>query len=162
MGNTNNVMLSKDALSASLAECYVTIRGQRYNFMQAINLEANLKKTKKEIPILGKTGKGNKSIGWKGTGKATFYYNLSIFRKMLAEYKKTGEDIYFDIQIINNDPSSAAKCQEIILIDCNIDGGVLAKFDAHGEYLDEDVDFTFEDFVMPQEFELLDGFVMGE
>ena len=48
MESANNVMLSKDALSASLAECYLTIRGQRYNFMQAINLEANFKKTKRK------------------------------------------------------------------------------------------------------------------
>lgn len=160
--SNNVVMLAKDTLSASLAECYLVIRGQRYNFMQAINLEATFKKTKTKVPILGKTGKGNKSTGWEGTGKATFHYNMSVFRKMLLEYKKTGEDIYFDIQIINNDPGSAAKRQEIILIDCNIDGGTLAKFDADGEYLDEEMEFTFEDFVMPQEFETLDGFLMGE
>ena len=34
-----NVMLSKDAISAALAECYVTIRERRYNLMTAIKLE---------------------------------------------------------------------------------------------------------------------------
>ena len=33
------VMQAKDAVSASLAECFVTIGDNRYNFMQAINLE---------------------------------------------------------------------------------------------------------------------------
>ena len=47
----------------------------------------------------------------------------------------------------------------MILVDCNIDGGILAKFDADGEYLDEDMDFTFEDFKMPETFDDLDGFV---
>lgn len=42
-------------------------------------------------------------------------------------------------------------------MDCNIDGGILAKFDADGEYLDEDMDFTFEDFKMPEKFNLLAG-----
>ena len=36
----------KDAVSASLAECYVTIDDRRYNFMQAINMEAKMEKTK--------------------------------------------------------------------------------------------------------------------
>ena len=54
-------MNAKDAVSASLAECFVTIEGNRYNFMQAINLEASIEKTKSEIPILGRTGKGNKT-----------------------------------------------------------------------------------------------------
>ena len=70
----NSMMNAKDAVSASLAECFVTIEGKRYNFMQAINLEAKIEKTKSEIPILGKTGKGNKTTGWKGTGSATFHY----------------------------------------------------------------------------------------
>ena len=34
-------MRSADAISAPLAECYITIDGNRYFFMQAINLEAN-------------------------------------------------------------------------------------------------------------------------
>lgn len=57
----------------------------------------------------------------------------------------------------NEDPTSRVGSQTVILKDCNIDGGILAKFDADGEYLDEDMDFTFEDFEMPEEFELLDG-----
>ena len=44
----------------------------------------------------------------------------------------------------------------------NIDGGVLAKFDADGEYLDEDMDFTFEDFSIPKKFAELTGFLMSE
>ena len=42
-------MLAKDSIAAPLAECYVTINGNRYNFMQAINLEANIEKTKTEV-----------------------------------------------------------------------------------------------------------------
>lgn len=152
-------MKAKDTVSASLAECFVTIGTRRYNFMQAINLEAKFEKDKTEVPILGKTGKGNKASGWKGTGSATFHYNTSIFRQMMAQYKDTGEDVYFEIQITNDDPTSNAGRQTIILIDCNIDGGILAKFDADGEYLDEDMDFTFEDFKMPETFKNLDGFL---
>ena len=53
----NNIkMNAADSISAKLAECYVTIGNNRYNFMQAINLEVNFEKTKTEVPILGKTG----------------------------------------------------------------------------------------------------------
>ncbi len=150
-------MNAKDAVSAALAECYVTIDGSRYNFMQAINLEAKIEKTKSEIPILGRTGKGNKTTGWKGSGSATFHYNTSIFRQLLYKYKETGEDVYFDIQITNEDPTSAVGRQTVILKDCNVDGGLLAKFDADAEYLDEDLDFTFEDWQMPETFKVLQG-----
>ncbi len=151
------LMNAGDAVSASLAECYVTIEGNRYNFMQAINLEASIEKIKTEVPILGKTGKGNKAAGWKGTGSATFHYNTSIFRELLKRYKDTGEDIYFDIQVSNEDPTSKVGRQTVILKDCNIDGGVLTKFDADAEYLEESLDFTFEDFEMPETFTPLAG-----
>lgn len=154
---SNVIMKAKDTLSAHLAECFVTIGENRYNFMQAINLEAKLEKNKTEVPILGKTGKGNKASGWTGSGSAKFHYNTSIFRELLKRYKDTGEDIYFDIQISNEDPTSAAGRQTIVLVDCNVDGGILAKFDADGDYLEEDMDFTFEDFKMPETFKLLDG-----
>lgn len=153
----SQIMKAKDSVSAKLAECYVTIGDRRYNFMQAIKLEANFDKNKTEIPILGKTGQGNKSTGWTGSGSATFHYNTSIFRQMMLDYKNTGEDVYFDIQVTNEDPTSSVGRQTIVLQDCNIDGGILAKFDADGEYLDEDMDFTFEDFAMPEKFVDLEG-----
>ena len=154
----NNIkMNASDSLSAKMAECYVTIGNNRYNFMQAINLEASFEKTKTEIPILGKTGSGNKSTGWKGSGSATFHYNTSIFRELMQQYKDTGEDTYFEIQVTNEDPTSKAGRQTVVFIGCNIDGGTLAKIDADGEYLDEDMDFTFEDFKMPERFSLLNG-----
>ena len=151
-------MKAKDTVFAALAECFVTIEGRRYNFMQAINLEAKLEKNKTKVPILGKTGKGNKASGRKGTGNATFHYNTSVFRELLARYKETGEDIYFEIQVSNEDPTSNAGRQTVILMDCNVDGGVLAKFDANGEYLDEKMSFTFEDFAIPETFTELEGF----
>ena len=151
------IMNAKDAISASLAECFVTIGDNRYNFMQAIELEAKIEKTKTTVPILGKTGMGNKAAGWKGTGKATFHYNTSIFRELMLKFKETGEDVYFDIQITNEDPTSSVGRQTVILKGCNLNGGVLAKFDAGAEYLSEDMEFTFEDFEIPERFDAITG-----
>lgn len=158
MGNAQ-IMHAREAVSAALAECFVTIEGTRYNFMQAIDLEATMEKNKTEVPILGKPGKGNKATGWSGSGSATFHYNTSIFRKVMKKYKETGEDIYFDIQITNEDKTSTVGRQTIILKDCNIDSLPIAKFDADGEYLEDEFDFTFEDWEMPEEFTVLEGMV---
>lgn len=151
------LMHARDTISAPLAECYVTIEGTRYNFMQAINLEASMEKNKTEVPILGRTGKGNKATGWQGSGSATFHYNTSIFRKLMKRFKETGEDVYFDIQVTNEDKTATVGRQTIILKDCNIDSLPLTKFDADGEYLEDEFDFTFEDWEMPEEFTVLDG-----
>lgn len=155
----NNItMLSKDAVSAKTAECFITIEGNRYNFMQAISVEATMEKAKTEIPVLGRLAKGNKAAGVKGTGSATFHYNTSMFRKLMKRFQDTGEDIYFDMQITNEDPTSAAGRQTVILKDCNFDSVIVAKFDADSDdSLTEDMDFTFESFEMPETFSVLDG-----
>ena len=159
-------MLAKNAISAPLAECYITIptkdnpAGNRYNFMSAINLEAAFDKNKAEIPILGRTSKGHKATSWSGTGSATFHYNTSIFRELFYQFQLTGEDVYFDIIVTNDDPAAKdVGRQTIILKDCNFDGGILTKFDADGEYLDESMDFTFESFEMPEKFNEMAGMV---
>lgn len=84
----NVTMKAKDTVFAALAECFVTIGTRRYNFMQAINLEAKFEKTKTEVPILGKTGKGNKASGWKGTGSATFHYCFVFQNGITVDYKR--------------------------------------------------------------------------
>ena len=152
------VMKAGDAIAAKLAECYLTINGNRYNFMQIIDMEAKVEKTKASVPRLGTVMVGHKSVGMEGTFSGTAHYNQSVLRRALVDYKDTGEDVYFEMQIINDDPTSDAKRQEVIFYDCNTDGGVLAKFDGDGEYLDEEIEGTFEDFSMPTEFTELTGF----
>lgn len=148
-------MHARDAIHGAQGIAWVTIEGNRYKLAQLINLEANMDKTKTKVPIMGKTGKGNKATGWEGTGSATFHFNTSIFRKLLKRYKDTGEDIYFDIQITNEDKSSQVGRQTTILIDCNLDGGIIASLDADAEYLEDTIEFTFEDWDMPEEFQML-------
>ena len=150
-------MNSRDAVSGSLAQCFVTIGQNRYNFMQIISFESSIVKTKTEVPILGRTGKGHKSTGWKGTFKGVAHYNQSVMRKLLLEFKNTGDDTYFDIQVTNEDPTSSIGLQTVILKDCNLNGGVLAKFDADAEYLSENISGTFDDFEIPQSFDLVTG-----
>ena len=99
-------MLGKDAIFAALAECYITIGDKRYNFMQAINLEATIEKNKTEVPILGQTGKGNKAAGWTGSGSMEAHLNQSVFRQLMADYIKDGTDVYFDIKVRNYDKTT--------------------------------------------------------
>lgn len=157
MAESTAIMNGKDAISGSLGKCFITIGNNRYNFMQAISLEASMEKTKTEVPILGKTGKGNKATGWKGTGTAKFHFNTSIFRELLQNYARTGEDMYFDIQIVNEDPTSSVGKQTIMLIGCNMDSGLIAKFDADADYLEDEFDFTFEDWKLMDKFTPLAG-----
>ena len=150
-------MNAKDSVSASLAECFITIDGERYNFMQLISFESKWNVNISEIPILGKVGKGHKPTYGSGEWSGTAHYNQSVMREMMLRYKTEGYMQYFDIQVTNEDPTSAVGRQTIILKDCLVEGGILAKFDADSEYLDEELSGTVEDWDMPEKFSMLNG-----
>ncbi|MGL4791994.1 MAG: phage tail tube protein [Anaerotignaceae bacterium] len=149
------VMINNDAVFGKSGICYITIDGNRYEFMRAINIEAKLEKTKSEIDILGRMTKGHRMTGLNGTGSATFHYGSSIFRKLMKKLQDTGEDFYFDMQITNDDVTSTTGRQTVILRDCNIDSIILARVDASAEMLEDEFDFTFETFELPEEFNQL-------
>ncbi len=152
------IMNALDAVAGSQASAYITLAdGNRYCFMQLYSFESSMEVNIAEVPILGKTGKGNKPTGWSGTWSGTAHYNQSIIREMLLEYKKTGFMPTFDIQISNEDPTAAVGRQTIILKNCLTKGGTLAKYDADSEILDEDIEGTFDDWEMPETFTLLNG-----
>lgn len=155
--NKNITMQSADSLSAKMAECFVTINGERYNFFNMIDFEAKLEKTKSTIPILGKMAGGNRSTGAEGTFSGTLHYNQSFMRKMMLEYLHTGKDTYFEIQVTNEDPTTSVGRQTVVFTGCNLDSLIMAKFDADGEYLDEEFEGTFEDCNMSEMFEELVG-----
>ncbi|MBS5166302.1 MAG: phage tail tube protein [Butyricicoccus pullicaecorum] len=148
-------MNAKDAVYGSVAECFITIDDNRYNFMMLTEFESQWEVNVVEVPILGKVGMGHKAAGGKGTWSGTAHYNQSIFRKIADNYQKTGMMPYFEIQVSNEDPTSAAGRQTIIHHDCLCDTFILAKFQAGEEILDEELSGTFESWDMPETFSVL-------
>lgn len=151
------IMNAKDAVYGSLAECFITVDGNRYNFMSLTEFESKWEVNITEVAILGKVGMGHKSAGGKGTWSGTAHYNQSIFRKIAYDYQKTGVMPYFEIQVTNEDPSSSIGRQTIIHHDCLCDTFILAKFQAGEELLDEELSGTFESWDMPETFTTITG-----
>lgn len=154
---SNITMSSENAVSAKMAECFFTINGRRYNFMQMIDFTAEVEKKKASVPILGRPMEGNKTIGLKGTFSGKAHYNQSVMRKAVTDFKNAGQDLYFDVMIRNYDKSAGVGAQTVNIIGCNTDKITLAKFDAAGEWLDETMEGTFEDWDLPEMFQELKG-----
>lgn len=136
-----------DTISGKEGRAYAKIDGNNEDLFMAKTIEATVEKAKSEVKAIGKRMTGHKTTGGNGTGSMTLYYLTPLFRHLVKRWKETGVDIYFDMVIENEDPSSAAGKQSILLIGCNLDSVVLAKLDGDSDDpLDEDIDFTFEDF----------------
>ena len=144
---------SYDPISGKEGVAYAKINGNNEELFFAKTIEATVEKAKSEIKAIGRRMTGHKTTGLNGTGSMTLYYLTPLFRQMVKQYKDTGVDIYFDLVVENNDPSSSAGKQTTLLMDCNLDSVLLTKLDADSDDpLEEDADFTFEDYDILQEF----------
>ena len=144
-------------VSGSQGECYVTIDGRRYNFMSLKSFSAKAEKQKEKFAVLGKTGKVNKTTGWEGTGNIGYYLNSSIFAVMMQKLKDTGKDVYFEIQVTNEDAGSDVGKQTIVFKNCNADAVDLAKLEPDTSALEGETSFTFDDFLIVDQFTELVG-----
>lgn len=140
-------MRAQDAINGKEGRAYAKIDGNNEELFFAKTVEATIERSKSEVKSIGKRMTGHKTTGANGTGSMTLYYVTPIFRQMVMDWKKTGRDIYFDVVVENDDQESEAGKQSVLLMGVNLDSVILAKLDGDSDDpLDEDVDFTFEDF----------------
>ncbi|MGO4181376.1 phage tail tube protein [Paenibacillus sp. TAF43_2] len=144
-----------DTISGREGRAYTIINGLQEEMFYIKTLEASIEKQKAEIKTLGHRGLQHKATGWSGTGTMTIYYVTSKFRKMMLDYVNTGVDAYFDISIINEDPSSATGKQTVFLHKVNLNKVIIGKLDTESEALEEELEFTFEGLDIAEQFSAL-------
>lgn len=142
----------RDTLSGGEGVVQATINGKIEQMFYVKNVEAKMEKDKSDLKVFGSRVTQAKNKGWKGTGSMTMFYMTSVFRKLALAYAKTGKDFYFDMLITNEDTTTGIGKQTVVLRNCNLDSILLAKVDIESEALDEDVDFTFTDWDLLDEF----------
>ncbi|MNW41166.1 Phage-like element PBSX protein XkdM [compost metagenome] len=147
-----------DAISGKQAKAYATIDGQVEELFYAKSLEATIEKNKVDVPVLGKTNTPQRSAGWSGSGTLTIYYVTSKFRQLMRAYIQTGQDFWFDLMIVNEQPGSGTGKQTTFLKGCNLDSVIAARFDATSDdMLEEELPFTFNDYDIKDQFNTITG-----
>lgn len=141
-----------DTISGQEGKATAIIDGSVEDMFYIKTLEATFEKNKTEVKTIGKRGVQHKGVGWAGTGTMTMFYVTSKFRTMAAKYAKTGKDTYFNITVVNDDPTSTIGKQTVVLYNCNIDSVIITRLDSEADVLEDDIDFTFDDF------DILDSF----
>lgn len=141
-----------DTISGQEGKATAVIDNEVQDMFYVKSLEATFEKNTVEVKTLNHRGVQHKGVGWSGSGTLTAYYVTSKFRELALRYAKKGVDTYFDITIVNDDPTSTIGKQTVVLYNCNINNVVLAKLDTEADVLEDDIDFTFDDF------DILDSF----
>lgn len=145
-------MRAGDAISGQEGRAYANINGRVEELFFLKKIDAKIDKNKSPFKAMGHRGEQNKASGFSGTGSMTIYYATSLFREMALEYAKNGKDVYFDVTVINDDPTSTIGKQTVVLHDVNLNSATIALLDVDAEFLEEDVDFTFADFNILDKF----------
>lgn len=146
------ILNAGDTISGQEGKATAKINGEIKDMFYIKSLDATVDKNKQEVRTLGKRGVQHKTTGWSGTGSMTVYYVTSEFARMAKDYIKNGVDTYFTITVENNDPTSTIGKQTVVLFDVNLDSIPIAKLSVDDEVLEMDLDFTFHDMDLPDEF----------
>ena len=142
----------EDIISGAEGVARATIDGRVVDLFMVRTFEATMTKNKTGVKVLGTRSEQQKASGWSGEGTMNMFYITTEFRKLAAKYAKLGIDTYFNVTITNEDSSSSVGKQTMVLYDCNLNSTVIAKLDVEADFLDEDQEFTFQDF------DILDAF----
>ena len=161
MADSWKYMEAKDAISGKEGALYATIEnGEKKEVKQVAeckNISEKITKNKSEFIALGYRGTQHKATGWTGTGTMVIHYASSRWAKMMIDYAKDGIDVYFKLQVINEDPTSSLGRQTVTLIDVNLDEAEIAKLDTEADFLDQSMNFTFSGVEMPDKFKELNS-----
>lgn len=147
----------QDVINGRLGSVYLIKDGERRLMMECKDVTANFKKNKKEIPVLGASGMKHKATGWTGSGSMSMYYGSSILREYAIQYANTGVDVYCELVITNEDPSSDIGRQTVTLTGVNFNDAILAKIDINNTELDEQINFTFHGCDILEKFDEYKG-----
>ena len=126
--------------------------GRRKVWANILNFEASESYSKTKYPILGRRTKPARKGPGEVAGKVKMHYNTSTFREAALEYKKTGKDAFYNVQVVNEDPNSGVGRQTVIFYGLNFDEMPLALIDAESEYLTEELSFTANDWDLENVF----------
>lgn len=143
---------ANDIVNGRLGKVTIDINGKLVEIMELSNITATVDKSKTEVKVIGKLNTQNKATGWSGTGSATVRFISSRWGKIMEHYAKTGEDAYFTIVITNEDPGSSTGKQRVQLLGVNFDNIDIAHLDIDADVLEQDINFTFSDFNILDEF----------
>lgn len=149
------ILQAEDCVNGREGIATAEINGQVVELMELGNINVNIEKDKTEFKAMGTRNTQNKTTGWKGTGSMNVRYVSTRWAELMQKYVKDGIDTYFTIVVTNEDPGSATGKQTIQILGCNLDSVDIAKLDTEAEILDQDVDFTFNDFNILESFNSL-------
>ncbi|WP_461244457.1 phage tail tube protein [Secundilactobacillus muriivasis] len=142
----------RDTISTKDAKVFVTMNGKVWPMIECNQFAAKLEKNKEDVQTLGSRWKHKKVTSVEGTGTLGGYVISSNWVKYALPYIQGGKDLYFEITMTIEDPTSRAGKQTLHFTDVNLDDVPFADFEADDDVMQFESDFTFEGVELVEPF----------
>lgn len=148
---------SQDIINSNLGDLWVTFpSGIRRRMGEVRNIQARLEVAVEEFRCLGEMMHRHKGVGTRGSGSMTLYTGTPEFLSLLRHFNDDHINYRVSITCQIYDPETAGSdgrgSQMAIINDVLLHGVELFKLDTEDGILDQDVDFDFDSFTIPQPF----------
>lgn len=146
MAINEGYLLAQDSYRGAAGKAFVVIDGSNELLFGLKKFEASAEIQTGEFKVVGALTEQEKIKGLKYSGSATIYYGTPMLLKLLTEFKRTGKFPAINFQITNDDPASSLGSQTVVLYNVILKKIPIAILDDSVESLQEDIQFTFNDF----------------
>lgn len=146
-------LLAKDTVNGAEGKVFVTRDGKNIEVAGMRNIRVNAEIQSSDMKVIGTRTIQQKSNGAKLTGTGNIYYGTPLFTEMVLQYINTGVMPQFDIQIINNDPTTSVGSQNMAYYGCSLTGTIpLSILNSEEQMLNYDFNFSYTRVAQLQAF----------
>lgn len=146
MSATEGYLLAQDSYRGAAGKAFAIINGRNELLFGLKKFDSNAEIQTGEFKVVGALTEQEKPKGIKYSGSATIYYGTPTLLELLVEFKRTGKFPTINFQITNNDQASSLGSQTVVLYNVLLKKIPIAILDDSADSLQEDIQFTFNDF----------------
>ena len=143
---------SGDVINSREGSVVMTVNGNNITLGEIEEATATLEGNVETIALLGRRLKGHKLTSAEGTGSITKYTVRSDFADIMAQWVQGGTYPEISLTLTIEDKTSSTGKQVVQLMGVIFADGVFANLNSDDGLLEDDTDFTFDDFKIIQKF----------
>lgn len=141
-----------DAINSREGSVIMSVNGKNITLAEIEEATAQLEGNVEEINLLGKRLKGHKLTSAEGTGSISKYTVRSDFAQIMSRWVQGGKYPNISLTLTVEDNTSATGKQVVRLMGVIFADGVFANLNSDDGLLEDETDFTFDDFKIIQAF----------
>lgn len=136
--------------------------GDKQNGMYVTKDEFKDKKSKTALGALGTGAKLHKTTGTEGTFSIEGYDITNVWVELQAKFRHEGIDEYFNITVIEWDPTTALGKKITNYYNCNVDEVTISSQDVDDAVKKTSFAGTYDDYEVIQSYNVIDGLMMAQ